>query len=248
MATTDGPALHKYGCLFCRRRDGGFTGREHIFSEALGNHEHVLPAGVVCDRCNNGDLAVADEALVNFQPITLLRAERGLPSKAGKPVASRWGNATIVWERQGTMNVYGSRKAIKEPRADQPGALGNLNLTTGGPLTAKRIGLMIRSVWKSTLEFVYVDHGPEIAYDAEFDAARDAILGRGDAHGWAVLPRDCQAGPNVTLTYEPRVIGGSRAMPVCMDVFGVAFYTDLLRRDIPEAEIEPPWPANIWIF
>src|SRR5689334_21444546 len=61
--------LHEYGCLFCRRADGGFTSREHIFSEALGNFdEHVLPPGVVCDRCNNEKLSAADEALIGFQP------------------------------------------------------------------------------------------------------------------------------------------------------------------------------------
>lgn len=77
---------HTNGCLFCRRSDGGFRSREHIFSEALGNHEYVLDPGVVCDRCNNGPLARADDALTNFPPIALLRAERGLPTKAGKAV------------------------------------------------------------------------------------------------------------------------------------------------------------------
>lgn len=44
-------------CLFCLRDDGGFTSREHIFSEGVGNHKYVLQPGIVCDRCNNGPLA-----------------------------------------------------------------------------------------------------------------------------------------------------------------------------------------------
>jgi hypothetical protein len=84
------------GCLFCLRKDGGFVSREHIFSEAFGNiEEKVLPPGVVCDRCNNGPLALADEELINFPPISLLRAERGIPTKAGNPVESKWSNAKI---------------------------------------------------------------------------------------------------------------------------------------------------------
>lgn len=43
-------ALHEQGCIFCRRHDGGFTSREHVFPESLGNEEVVLPRGVVCDR------------------------------------------------------------------------------------------------------------------------------------------------------------------------------------------------------
>jgi hypothetical protein len=77
--------LNAAGCLFCLRADGGFVSREHVFSEGFGNvDEKVLPPGVVCDRCNNGPLALADEELVNFPPISLLRAERGIPTKAGR--------------------------------------------------------------------------------------------------------------------------------------------------------------------
>jgi len=86
-----GEALNPEGCLFCRRHDGGFRSEEHIFSQGLGNTTYVLPPGIVCDRCNNGPLSVADHALTDFSPIVLLRAERGLPTKAGKPVAAKFG-------------------------------------------------------------------------------------------------------------------------------------------------------------
>lgn len=53
---------------------------------------------------------------------------------------------------------------------------------------------------------------------------------------------------HVQLQYELRIIGGRKAVPVRLDVFGIEFYTDLLRRDIPEQKITPPWEANVWIF
>lgn len=249
VALAERSALHEYGCLFCRRHDGGFTSQEHIFSQALGNlDKYVLPRGVVCDRCNNGKLAEADEALIGFQPITLLRAERGLPTKARKPVISRWGNATVVWPERGTIAVYGSPKAVRRPRADDAGALGSLKLTTGGPLTAKRISLMVRSIWKSALEFIYIDHGVRIAYDSVFDAVREAIIEPGLPHGWAVVPRDAKAGSSVTLSYQLLTPQELLAVPIRLDVFGVVFYTDLLLRDVREEDLTTPGPANIWIF
>jgi hypothetical protein len=243
-------ALHKRGCLFCLRKDGGFSSREHVFSEALGNHEHVLDAGIVCDRCNNGPLGRADEALVNFPPISLLRAERGLPTKSGRAVLSKWGNAKIAFSRPGTLDVYGgSSKIVTTSRGTSPGRqIRALRLTTGGPITEKRIGLMVRSVWKATLECIYLAQGPEVAFDPLFDSARRAIVVDGNARGWAVMPTNNAASPSVTLKHHPQLIGGVPAVPVLMNVFGVVLHTDLLRRNLVGQSITTPWPANVWVF
>ncbi len=40
-------------CIFCKSADREFTSREHIVPESLGNTEHILEPGVVCDWCNN---------------------------------------------------------------------------------------------------------------------------------------------------------------------------------------------------
>ena len=40
-------------CIFCKRDSTGSRSKEHIIPESLGNEEHVLPPGVVCDACNN---------------------------------------------------------------------------------------------------------------------------------------------------------------------------------------------------
>ena len=40
-------------CIFCREDASHSRSREHILPESLGNVEHMLPKGVVCDRCNN---------------------------------------------------------------------------------------------------------------------------------------------------------------------------------------------------
>jgi hypothetical protein len=40
-------------CIFCKADSSGCQALEHIIPESLGNPELVLPAGVVCDSCNN---------------------------------------------------------------------------------------------------------------------------------------------------------------------------------------------------
>ncbi len=40
-------------CIFCKCDSSQSRSVEHIVPESLGNLEHVLPKGVVCDSCNN---------------------------------------------------------------------------------------------------------------------------------------------------------------------------------------------------
>lgn len=40
-------------CLFCKNASDSSKSLEHILPESLGNKEHVLRPGVVCDKCNN---------------------------------------------------------------------------------------------------------------------------------------------------------------------------------------------------
>lgn len=40
-------------CILCKEDSSDSRSREHIIPESLGNSEHVLPRGIVCDACNN---------------------------------------------------------------------------------------------------------------------------------------------------------------------------------------------------
>ncbi|MCO6175863.1 HNH endonuclease [Flavobacterium sp. NRK F10] len=39
-------------CLFCKKDSTNSKSVEHIIPESLGNKEHILPKGIVCDKCN----------------------------------------------------------------------------------------------------------------------------------------------------------------------------------------------------
>lgn len=40
-------------CIFCKEQSDNSRSIEHILPESLGNKEHTLPKGIVCDSCNN---------------------------------------------------------------------------------------------------------------------------------------------------------------------------------------------------
>jgi hypothetical protein len=52
----------------------------------------------------------------------------------------------------------------------------------------------------------------------------------------------------VALHLLPCVLEGTERLLVCLDVFGVAFVTDLLAVDLDRDEIKPPVPSNVWVF
>lgn len=252
MAEHPSGALHHEGCLFCRKHDGGFVSREHVFSEGLGNNEHadnpkILPPGVVCDRCNNGPLGLGDEALVNFAPIAMLRAERGLGSKDGKAPLAKFGNAQVAWTAPGELTVLSSKGKIMNLHPTPDGRVkGTLNLTSGGPVTAKRIRLIVRSIWKSAVELIYIDQGSEVAFDHKLDPARDAIL-NDRASGWALVPMEATPHQRVTLSYwYPCQVDGHEALPILFDVFGMVILTDALLRQ--KRTIERPDRLNLLEF
>jgi hypothetical protein len=40
-------------CIFCHKISDNSQSIEHIIPESLGNKEHTLWKGAVCDKCNN---------------------------------------------------------------------------------------------------------------------------------------------------------------------------------------------------
>jgi hypothetical protein len=70
-------------CLFCKKDSTGSRSREHIVPESLGNTKHALPAGVVCDQCNNYFSREVEKPFLESQAVRLLRFQQEVPSKRG---------------------------------------------------------------------------------------------------------------------------------------------------------------------
>jgi hypothetical protein len=237
--------LHDAGCLFCRRDDGGFAGEEHIIGYALGNRDFVLPPGVVCDRCNNGPLQKAEQALSSFPIIEMLRAERGLGTRSNRGLLISMDGTRVWWEAPGELCVSPAKPGVVTRTGP---SRGKLELTTGKPEPARRFERMTHAVWKAALEDVYRIHGPELAFDPKFDRIRNATIGHTQSRGWAFCPKESKPHNEVTLSILPCVTDGRERCPVCLDVFGVAIVTDLLDLDLERDQIQPPIPSNVWVF
>lgn len=68
-------------CIFCKSSDRAFTSCEHIVPESLGNTEHILEPGVVCDWCNNYFARKVESSVLNSAFFKQSRNRNGIPNK-----------------------------------------------------------------------------------------------------------------------------------------------------------------------
>jgi hypothetical protein len=71
-------------CIFCKCDSSSSTSREHIIPESFGNKEHILPPGIVCDRCNNYIAREVEKPLLDSPYFKEQRFKRSVPSKRNK--------------------------------------------------------------------------------------------------------------------------------------------------------------------
>jgi HNH endonuclease len=70
-------------CIFCENESSTSRSVEHIIPQSLGNDDHVLSRGVVCDGCNNYFARKIEEPLLSSVHFRNLRSRQGLESKRG---------------------------------------------------------------------------------------------------------------------------------------------------------------------
>lgn len=71
-------------CIFCLTDASASKSVEHVVPESLGNRSYVLPAGIVCDRCNGYFAVKVEKPLLEADFFTSLRFHQAVPSKRGK--------------------------------------------------------------------------------------------------------------------------------------------------------------------
>jgi len=185
---------HPRTCLYCLRHDGGFRSVEHIVPESLGNTEKILPAGVVCDRCNHGALAHLDSVLVAFAPIAFMRLVHGIPTKRQTMPKVKFGNLEV--QRDGdTIRIDERGKgAVNVGAEDALGRRFSVKVLGHKRLTPDYLRELSRSLYKILLGLVCLDHG-DLAYSERFHELREIILGARSFHGYLLFWN--QGGPDL---------------------------------------------------
>jgi hypothetical protein len=71
-------------CVFCKSNSDASVSEEHIIPESLGNVDHVLPRGWVCDGCNNYIALKVEKPFLETFYGKSSRAIQEIPSKKGR--------------------------------------------------------------------------------------------------------------------------------------------------------------------
>jgi HNH endonuclease len=105
-------------CIFCKRDSTKSRSIEHIIPESLGNIEHVLPRGAVCDSCNNYFARKVEGPLLETLWFRHARSRQWVPNKRGliPPMAGLVPGARMpahVW-LNGTNLTLGGRNEREE--------------------------------------------------------------------------------------------------------------------------------------
>lgn len=71
-------------CIFCKQDSSSSKSVEHIIPESLGNVDHTLPPGVVCDQCNNYIARKIEKPILDSLYFRERRFNMDVPSKKGR--------------------------------------------------------------------------------------------------------------------------------------------------------------------
>lgn len=71
-------------CIFCHKDTSNSKSKEHIIPESLGNKEHFLPIGYVCDECNHYFAVKIEKPLLSLNYFKEIRSRNHISTKKNK--------------------------------------------------------------------------------------------------------------------------------------------------------------------
>jgi len=219
-------------CIYCLQTTGNFKSKEHIFPESLGNKDLILQRGYVCDRCNNGVLAVLDNALMKFEPIAFLQVLLVPHTKAGNLPRANFQNMNLKRTSRTNIDIVPKEKSgeiqNKKPMGDDWYSF-SLNMR-GKPVTQKSIRMLGRALFKIALGIVALSQGREQACSTKYDSARRFILGESEFNNNFFIKLNGVPHASGKITYRDFEAGTI----VAIDIMGVTFLLNLEEKPILE--------------
>jgi transcription elongation factor Elf1 len=71
-------------CIFCKQNSSSSISIEHIVPESLGNKQHILEKGIVCDKCNQYFALKIEKKVLETDFFTNIRFRNRIESKKRK--------------------------------------------------------------------------------------------------------------------------------------------------------------------
>jgi hypothetical protein len=122
-------------CIFCKNDASGSGATEHIIPESLGNEDHTLAPGIVCDSCNNYFASGVEQPILESGYFLTSRFNALIPNKRRRmPALSgmmlpgyravdgfRFHRAEVSRDKDGDLQIYA------EPGAEEGIVSGSIN-------------------------------------------------------------------------------------------------------------------------
>ncbi len=122
-------------CLFCKADSSSSTSIEHIVPESFGNTEHVLPAGVVCDGCNNYIAREVEKPILDAVYFRERRFSAVIPNKRGRVVPLDGFHVQAGTRIKAYANMAGGRISVgAHPDVDEAKFIEALRSRSSGTL------------------------------------------------------------------------------------------------------------------
>lgn len=100
-------------CIFCKSESLTSKSVEHIFPESLGNTEHILENGIVCDKCNQYFASKIEKLVLETPYFVNLRHRNDIASKKNRiPIGKAFMGGEVSIEKSSA----GRSVIIEDPR------------------------------------------------------------------------------------------------------------------------------------
>lgn len=224
-------------CIYCGASDRNFGSEEHVLPESLAGDMLVIRE--VCAECNNR-LSPFDQALIDFEPVALLRTIYGPLSKKGKFPRAEFQDMTI--ERTAPRHIrVRTRRGVKAPNPPEPQADGTVRFTISATGRSRFDPIpLARSLFKIGLGLVAHDAGSEAALDTRYAPAREFVL-RGTPIGTEMWIAASKPHARISTWWLP----GDYGTGVAIDIFGVLFAFNLEPYPLPAQR--PQGVITFWL-
>jgi hypothetical protein len=207
-------------CIYCKQERPA-KGVEHVWSEALGKHDFVVPKGAACDICNGGVLRRLDDAIIASPRVWPHVFNLRKLNKKG-----RTSREVGFFER----SKDDSMTTIKVPRnrivSTQVHEAG-IHVQADHPSNYKQ-ELFIRGLYKIALNFVAHTDGVERALHSDYDAVRTYVANPGNLR--KQLPH-VRKRIQLQRRVSVRAFDGDNFELMEITLFGDRYFVDLVKPD-----------------